>query len=153
MKKIISILLLGTIASLTSVAFEANAQEGVNAPNVVAPSQPASTTATAGATDAAAQPEQPGLMGMAMPFLVMLAIMYFLMIRPQQKKMKEHQALLSNLKRGDEVVTTSGILGKIAEFDQNDTVVSLEVSKNVQLRVLKTQVNQVVTGKNPVAKA
>ncbi|MBC7396299.1 MAG: preprotein translocase subunit YajC [Bdellovibrionales bacterium] len=83
-------------------------------------------------------------MQLALPFIVMLGIMYFLMIRPQQKRMKEHQNIVTNLKTGDEVVTTSGIIGTIAGM--SDKVVTLEVSKNVQLRILKSQVNQIVKG-------
>jgi preprotein translocase subunit YajC len=124
-----------------------------SAPTVVAPGQPANVasgpTATGDSgsaqTAAVAQaPQQPGLMGMALPFLIMLGIMYFLMIRPQQKRMKEHQSLLSSLKTGDEVITSAGILGTISGMSEK--VVTLEVSKNVQLKVLKSQVNQVVKG-------
>ena len=81
---------------------------------------------------------------MAVPFLIMLGVMYFLMIRPQQKRMKEHQSLMSSLQNGDEVVTSAGIIGTIAGM--SDKVVTLEVSKNVQLKILKSQVNQVVKG-------
>ncbi len=122
----------------------------VTAPNVVAPAQPAAvqnvTSATTASVPALAAPaqQQPSMLGMALPFLIMLGIMYFLMIRPQQKKMKEHQTLMSGLKQGDEVVTSAGIFGTITGL--NDKVVTLEVSKNVSLRVLKSQVNQVVTG-------
>ncbi|NDG85711.1 MAG: preprotein translocase subunit YajC [Proteobacteria bacterium] len=89
-------------------------------------------------------PQPGGMLGMALPFVIMLGIMYFLMIRPQQKRMKEHQNLLSGLKTGDEVITSAGILGTIAGMSEK--VVTLEVSKNVQLKVLKSQVNQVVKG-------
>jgi len=137
----------------------ARAGEGqVSAPNVVAPvttaeSAATSTTTTATANTATtpaqtlgAQP-QPSLVGMAMPFLIMLGIMYFLMIRPQQKRMKEHQSLMKGLKKGDQVVTSAGIFGTIADVD--DKTVMLDVSKNVSLKVLKSQVNQVVTGNIP----
>ena len=67
-----------------------------------------------------------------------------MMIRPQQKKMKEHQGLISALKDGDEVITSSGIIGTIQGM--SDRVVTLEVAKNVQLKILKSQVNQVVKG-------
>jgi len=104
----------------------------------------AAATTTASTGTAAAAPAQPSMMGMAMPFVIMLAVMYFLMIRPQQKKMKEHQGLMSGLKDGDEVITSSGILGTIQGM--SDKVVTLEVAKNVQLKILKSQVNQVVKG-------
>ena len=123
-----------------------------SAPTVVAPAQPAPAAGSnatipggpAAQMAGAQAPQQPSLMGMALPFLIMLGIMYFLMIRPQQKRMKEHQSLLSNLKTGDEVITSAGILGTISGM--SDKVVTLEVSKNVQLKILKSQVNQVVKG-------
>ncbi|QDE69655.1 MULTISPECIES: preprotein translocase subunit YajC [Myxococcus] len=73
-------------------------------------------------------------------FLVILVgIMYFVMIRPQQKQLKEHRALLSALKKGDEVVTSGGILGKIHLVDER--TVTLEVSSGVRIRVLKTAIS------------
>ena len=150
MKKIISLSLLLTIFSIAPVSLVHAADEApVSAPNVVAPAQPAapqapSTNGTTAAAPTAAQAQQPGLLQMAMPFVIMLGILYFLMIRPQQKKMKEHQNLVSALKTGDEVVTSAGIIGVIAGM--NDKVVTLEVSKNVQMKVLRSQVNQVVKG-------
>ncbi|AEI68162.1 preprotein translocase subunit YajC [Corallococcus macrosporus] len=73
-------------------------------------------------------------------FLVILVgIMYFVMIRPQQKQLKEHRALLSALKKGDEVVTSGGILGKIHLVDER--TVTLEVASGVRIRVLKTAIS------------
>ena len=72
----------------------------------------------------------------------MFAIMYFLMIRPQQKQLKEHRALLANLKKGDQVVTQGGIIGRVFLID--DKVVQIEVASNVKLRVLKTSVQSVI---------
>nr|WP_216612629.1 preprotein translocase subunit YajC [Myxococcus xanthus] len=73
-------------------------------------------------------------------FLVILVgIMYFVMIRPQQKQLKEHRALLSALKKGDEVVTSGGILGKIHLVEER--TVTLEVSSGVRIRVLKTAIS------------
>ena len=72
----------------------------------------------------------------------MFAIMYFLMIRPQQKQLKEHRALLAGLKKGDQVVTQGGIIGRI--FLVADKEVQIEVASNVKLRVLKTSVQTVL---------
>ena len=69
---------------------------------------------------------------------VMVGIMYFLMIRPQQKQLKEHRNLLASLKKGDEVVTQGGILGRIQAL--TDRTVTLEVASGVRLRVLKTHI-------------
>lgn len=93
---------------------------------------------------AAGAPQQPGIGGMIVPFIAMFAVMYFLMIRPQQKKAKEQQVLLNTLKHGDEVLTTSGILGKVTGI--TDKVVTLEVADNVRVKMLKSQVSQVVKG-------
>jgi preprotein translocase subunit YajC len=146
MKKTFTIIVFALCAfSSSSFAEDTSA----SAPAIVAPAQPAaaqninaSTSAPATAQVAAA-PQQ-SLMGMALPFVIMLAVMYFLMIRPQQKKMKEHQGMMSTLKDGDEVITSAGIIGTIQGM--NDKVVTLEVSKNVQMKILKSQVNQVVKG-------
>ena len=72
----------------------------------------------------------------------MFAIMYFLMIRPQQKQLKEHRALIAALKKGDMVVTQGGIIGRI--FLVADKEVQIEVASNVKLRVLKTSVQTVL---------
>jgi preprotein translocase subunit YajC len=110
-----------------------------DAPAVPAGSAPVAT----GAAPLAAQPA-PGIGSMLLPFAAMFGVVYFLMIRPQQKKMKEQQAMLSQLKYGDEVVTTSGILGTIAGLTER--VVTLEVDDDVKIKVLKSQVTQIVKG-------
>ena len=121
----------------------------VSAPNVVSAGTAAAVAPSAPAAGGPAQtaadvPPQPGLFGMAMPFLIMLGIMYFLMIRPQQKRMKEHQSLMSSLKKGDQVVTSAGIFGTISDLDEK--TVMLDVSKNVSMKILRSQVNQVLNG-------
>jgi preprotein translocase subunit YajC len=71
----------------------------------------------------------------------MIAIMYFLMIRPQQKQLKDHKALLAALKKGDGVITQGGLIGKIAEI--SDAEVKLEVANGVKIRVLKSSIQKV----------
>ncbi|MCM2278666.1 MAG: preprotein translocase subunit YajC, partial [Oligoflexia bacterium] len=95
-------------------------------------------------TPAAGQPQQPGIGGMLVPFLAMFAVIYFLMIRPQQKKMREQQDMLASLKHGDEVITASGLLGKVTGIA--DKVITLEVADNVRVKMLKSQVTQIVKG-------
>jgi preprotein translocase subunit YajC len=70
--------------------------------------------------------------------VVFIAIFYFLLIRPQQKKAKEHQAMVQRLSVGDEVVTTGGILGKVIEV--GDTFVTLEIADGVRIKVQKFQI-------------
>ncbi len=88
--------------------------------------------------------QPPGIASMFVPFLLMFAVVYFLMIRPQQKKMKDQQEMLSALKQGDDVLTSSGILGKVAGI--TDKVVTIEIADNVKIKMLKSQVSQVVKG-------
>lgn len=76
-------------------------------------------------------------------FVALFAIMYFVLIRPQQKAAKEQQTLISALKKGDEVITSSGIFGKIFAVDEK--TVTLEVSSSVKLRMLKSSVQGKVT--------
>ena len=78
-----------------------------------------------------------------LPFLLMMAgifvVFYFVLFRPQQKKQKEHQALVSKLAAGDEVVTTGGLLGKITGL--SDHFVTLEIAEGVRVKVQKFQVS------------
>lgn len=83
-------------------------------------------------------PAQPSALEMFLPFGFILVIFYFMIIRPQGKRMKEHEKLVSDLKRGDAVITQSGILGTIDGM--TDTVVTLEVAPNVKIKMLKKQI-------------
>lgn len=86
----------------------------------------------------AAAPKQPGALEMFLPFIFIFVIFYFLIIRPQAKKQKQHQQFVTELKKGDEVITASGILGTIEGI--TDRFVTLQVDEGVRLRVLRTQV-------------
>ena len=74
---------------------------------------------------------------------LMLAVMYFLMIRPQQKKVKEHKALIAAIKRGDQVVTSGGIIGTVAKV-RSDTEVDLEIAEGVRVRVVRGTITEVL---------
>lgn len=86
--------------------------------------------------------ESPGFLIQAVPFLVMFFIFYFLMMRPQIKKQKTHQDFLQKLKKGDRVLTSSGIFGTIEGL--TDKYVKLEIADDVSIRVLKAHVSQPV---------
>ncbi len=75
-------------------------------------------------------------------FVIMIGIFYFLLIRPQQKKAKEHRALLDSLKKGDSVVTAGGIFGKVTNLDEN--IVTLEIAPGVNIKIKKGHVAEVV---------
>lgn len=72
----------------------------------------------------------------------MFVLMYFMIIRPQRKRQKEHKSLVDNINKGDEVVTTGGILGKVKTVDDNHMV--LEVSKDVELKFQKHSLHAVL---------
>jgi preprotein translocase subunit YajC len=76
------------------------------------------------------------------PLILIFAIMYFLLIRPQQKKVKEHQQMVENLRRGDQVVTQGGVIGKVVKV-KDDNEIEVEIAEGVKVRVVKTTVAQV----------
>lgn len=84
---------------------------------------------------------QPSMLNMLLLPLMLVAF-YFLLIRPQQKRAKEHQALLSKLAAGDEVVTAGGILGKVT--DVGDSFVTVEIADGVRIKLQKSQITQLV---------
>ncbi len=104
---------------------------------------------TALAQAAQAAQKQPGLMDMLPMFAGLFLIMYFFMIRPQQKKMREHQSLLSQLKGGDEVITTGGIIGRVRSV--TDGFVTLEIASNTNVKVLKSNISS-LTKSEPAPK-
>lgn len=72
------------------------------------------------------------------PLVFMFAIFYFLLIRPQQKKAKEHKSLLDAMKKGDNVITAGGVHGKISSVD--DEIVTLEIANNVNIKITKSYI-------------
>ena len=77
------------------------------------------------------------------PIILIFLIMYFLMIRPQQKKVKEHRALIEGLRRGDQVVTAGGLIGKVVKVA--DAELEVELAPNVKVRVVRSTVTQVLS--------
>jgi len=90
---------------------------------------------------AGATAQNPSMLNMLL-IPLMLVAMYFLLIRPQQKRAKEHQNLLSKLASGDEVVTAGGILGRLTEV--GDAFVTVEIADGVRVKLQKSQITQLV---------
>jgi preprotein translocase subunit YajC len=86
----------------------------------------------------------PGAIISFAPLILVFAVFYLLLIRPQQKKAKDHQAMLGQLKKNDEVMTSGGIYGKVVAL--TETIVTLEVAPNVRIRVHRPQISDIVTG-------
>jgi len=84
----------------------------------------------------------PSFLSSFVPIIAIFGIMYFLMIRPQQQRVKQHREMVDNVRRGDTVVTAGGIIGKVAKVkDEGELLV--DIADNVQVRVLKTTLSEV----------
>ncbi len=79
-------------------------------------------------------------LAMWMPIILIFVIMYLLILRPQAKRQKEHQKMLETLQKGDTVVTAGGIYGTIVGMKEKDTILIIEVDKNVKLNVTRSSI-------------
>ncbi len=82
-----------------------------------------------------------GLVGL-LPFVLIFVVFYFLLIRPQQKRAKEHKAMVEALKRGDKVITSGGIVAKVSKII-DDNEVEVEIASDVKVRVIRSTITQV----------
>lgn len=78
------------------------------------------------------------------PLVLIFAVFYFLIVRPQSKKMKDHQMMVNNLKIGNKVITTGGIVGVVKEVDQKENLVEVEIAEGVRVKILKNFVSELV---------
>ena len=81
------------------------------------------------------------------PLVLIFAVFYFLLIRPQQKKMKEHRSMVESLSKGDKVVTAGGLLGTISKIE-DDRIASVEISENVKVQVVRSTITEVISANN-----
>lgn len=99
---------------------------------------------------AAAAPGGSDILVQMLPFVLIFIIMYFLLIRPQQKRVKAHQEMIKNVRRGDTVVLNSGMIGKVTKvIDDNEAEV--EIADNVKVKVIKSMIADVRNKTEPVA--
>lgn len=84
------------------------------------------------------------------PLVLIFAIMYFLLIRPQQKKVKEHRSMVEALRRGDQVVTAGGIVGKVIKVGE-DGMVEVEIAEGVKVKIVRQTITQVMNKTEPAA--
>ncbi len=84
-----------------------------------------------------------------LPFVLIFVIMYFLILRPQQKRQKQHQEMIKNLRRGDTVITSGGLIGKVTKLVDNDQV-EVEVAEGVRVRQLRSMMAEVRAKGEPV---
>ncbi|MFL4471654.1 preprotein translocase subunit YajC [Tateyamaria armeniaca] len=86
--------------------------------------------------------------GQFIPLILIFGIMYFLLIRPQQKKVKEHAAMVSALRRGDQVVTQGGLIGKVTKV-KDDNEIEVELAEGVKVRVVQNTIAHVLSKTEP----
>jgi preprotein translocase subunit YajC len=91
---------------------------------------------------AQAAPGAGDFIGMILPLVLIMGVFYFLLLRPQQQKAKEHQAMLSKVAKGDTVVTHGGLIGKVTKI-VDDNEIQVEVGENVKVRVLRGGIHDV----------
>tara|TARA_X000000368_G_scaffold33888_1_gene24861 strand:+ start:344 stop:667 length:324 start_codon:yes stop_codon:yes gene_type:complete len=91
--------------------------------------------------NAAAETQEPSALGFLLPIFI-LVLMYFILIRPQSKKLKEHKQMLTELKVGDEISTAGGLLGKIIKV--GESYIQLKISDNVDIKLQKSSVNKIL---------
>ena len=84
-----------------------------------------------------------------LPLFLIFGIMYFLLIRPQQKKLKEHQAMVEALRRGDQVVTAGGLVGKVTGVKEAEKEIEVEIAQGVKVRVIRSTISAVLSKTEP----
>lgn len=97
---------------------------------------------------ATGMPSADTLMSLA-PFVLIFAIMYFLIIRPQRQRQKAHQEMIKNVRRGDTVVTSGGLIGKVTKV-VDDNEVEVQLAENVRVRILRSAIGEVRAKGEPV---
>ncbi len=92
----------------------------------------------------------PGVLVQMLPFVLIFAVVYLLLIRPQQRKAREHATMVANIKKNDEVITTGGLHGRVVGLE--DRVLTVEIAQNVRVRIERAQVAAVLSGGKGEAK-
>ncbi|MCG7492533.1 preprotein translocase subunit YajC [Thalassobius sp. Cn5-15] len=87
--------------------------------------------------------------GQFIPLILIFAIMYFLLIRPQQRKMKEHQNMVEALRKGDQVITQGGLIGKVVKVKDAEGEIEVELAEGVKVRVVRSTIAQVKSKTEP----
>ncbi len=103
--------------------------------------------------DAFAQGSASGLGGDGfaglIPIALIFVVFYFLLIRPQQKKLKEHKEMINDLKRGDKIVTAGGIVGIVQKIDPQDDTALVEIAHEVRVKVIRSTISEVLNRASP----
>lgn len=95
---------------------------------------------------------EPNFIASLIPLVLIFVIFYFLLIRPQQKRAKEHRSMIENLRRGDQIVTQGGIVGKVAKL-RDEAEVEVEIADGVKVRVMRATIAQVLSKTEPAGES
>ena len=90
------------------------------------------------------------LIGSMLPLVLIFGIMYFLLIRPQQKKMRDLRSMIEAVRRGDQILTSGGIIGKVVKVG-DDNVVEVEIAEGVKVKIMKSTISQVMSKTEPAS--
>lgn len=105
---------------------------------------PETTTTTAAPGTPAAAYQEPSAFASLLPLVLIFVVFYFLILRPQQKKMREHLDMVSSLKRGDRVLTGGGIIGTVSKLEPENDIVVVEIAPEVKVRVSRPTITNVL---------
>ena len=111
---------------------------------MITPAFAQGAAAAAGGADIALQ---------VVPFVLIFVIMYFLILRPQQRRVKEHQNMVKNVRRDDTIVTTGGIVGRVTKVADEASEIEVEIAPNVRVKVVRTMISEVRVKGGPVKSA
>lgn len=89
-----------------------------------------------------------GPIGSLLPIVLIFVIMYFLILRPQQQRQRQHREMIANVRRGDTIVTSGGLIGKVAKVDE--TEIQVEVAEGTRVRIARGMISEVRTKGEPV---
>jgi len=99
----------------------------------------------------AGAPDGGGLLFQIVPFILIFVVIYFLILRPQQKRAKEHREMVASVRRGDQVVMSGGLMGKVTKVTDDAEDIEIEISKGVKVKVVRSMISDVRGRTEPVA--
>ncbi len=95
----------------------------------------------------------PSLFESLIPFMLIFVVFYFLLIRPQQKKAKDHKSMQSSIRRGDKIITSGGIFGSVVRVKEDEGILEVEIAEGVKVKVDRNMVSGIVAKTEPADKA
>lgn len=102
------------------------------------------------ATAAAGAAQQPGVLANIAPLFLIMVVFYFLLIRPQQKRLKEHQNMIESIKRGDKIVTAGGVIATVTKVE-DDAHVQVEIAPEIKVKIVRSTISSVLSRTEPAA--